>query len=104
MKANVQHRTSNVQHRTENKATHEIWNVCPHCGRLNEATTAADRDPEPPRPGDLTVCFGCVQVMEFYQDNLLLGVRKFDVVQLGAEEAKEIEELQRTIREAKIKR
>jgi hypothetical protein len=37
--------------------------ACPHCGKLLDAVTS--EQPEPPEPGDVTVCLGCATVLLF---------------------------------------
>lgn len=45
---------------------------CPKCGYLLEVSTAVMID-EAPKVGDVTLCFGCYQVME-YGEGLLCHV------------------------------
>lgn len=43
---------------------------CPNCGKnLDQTTCLADR--ETPEPGDLTICIGCAEVLEFGPDMAL---------------------------------
>ena len=45
---------------------------CPHCGKPLNSTAAAEPGVPQPGPGDLSVCWGCVNVIVFTVD----GFRK----------------------------
>lgn len=54
--------------------------ICPLCGYTLDAATNADSgDKIAPKPGDVTVCFGCAGILEFTED---MGVRLADVATL----------------------
>jgi hypothetical protein len=38
--------------------------LCPGCGKKLDACTAIG-EPQPPKRGDITVCFGCGMLLEF---------------------------------------
>jgi len=50
--------------------------LCPKCGYLLDACTAVDGT-KGPKPGDVTVCIGCAQVLE-YLDGLDIAVMDKD--------------------------
>jgi hypothetical protein len=43
--------------------------ACPYCHAINDAATSLDTDPEPPREGDVTVCFYCASILLFTRDD-----------------------------------
>jgi hypothetical protein len=45
--------------------------ICPECGFKMTATTEAHGSTEPPRPGDVSICFGCNSIHVFGNDMTL---------------------------------
>lgn len=43
--------------------------VCPNCGDVHDAATAADGSGAMPEPGDFTICFNCGDINR-YDDNM----------------------------------
>jgi len=50
--------------------------VCPVCG--NTIDRSAHIEPEPPGPGDLTVCLYCETVLEFTKEMTLIKPKKIE--------------------------
>jgi hypothetical protein len=50
----------------------ELETICPYCGRRNELhAEATGPDGRAPKPGDVTICWGCVGVCIF-DENMAL--------------------------------
>lgn len=70
-------------------------NKCPYCNKkLDAASCFSDLDAIP-SPGDLTVCFGCLGILEFDKD---LNLIKCDIHKLSMEEKETINKMQRTLK------
>jgi hypothetical protein len=66
---------------------------CPHCGyRMDAVSQIGVERPPRPEPGDLTVCFGCGEALQF---GPRLAMQKITAAQLAALEPDEAAELQR---------
>lgn len=50
----------------------EMETICPYCGRRNELhAEAVALNGKAPKPGDVTICWGCVGVCIFDEDMVL---------------------------------
>jgi hypothetical protein len=55
---------------------------CPMCGRLSTAATSVDRSADPrPTPGDVSLCFGCGEIL-VYGDDLKLRAPELEELRL----------------------
>jgi hypothetical protein len=71
---------------------------CPHCGYLVTAASAM-RGPTPmPKPGDLSVCFGCGEALQFDRRLRLAKITAAELAALGRREAAEFHRVQREVR------
>lgn len=41
---------------------------CPHCGKVLDAVTHANNEKVSPSVGDVTICIGCANILEFAKD------------------------------------
>lgn len=72
---------------------------CPHCGhRLDAAGTLAGAVPRPKR-FDLTVCFGCGEVLQFDRRLRLQRITANELAALTPDEAADLRQTQTAIRE-----
>lgn len=71
---------------------------CPNClGPLTKATNATQGDDDPPKPGDVTICFHCAAVLTFL-DNLQLTIfPELEIEKLSDGERKAIRSARTTV-------
>ena len=70
---------------------------CPSCGKKLNAATHPTEDVTP-SPGDVTICFGCQDLLIFTED---LGLRRPTEAEIEAFPLDEISRYQRALRELK---
>lgn len=74
--------------------------LCPKCGYLFGATTSMKRPQDVPKPGNLTVCICCGELLVFNQDLMVEGIGEGWEAHFREEVAgdpQELAEVERTI-------
>jgi len=81
--------------------TYNHSTVCPKCKAMHTRQSAMQED-LPPRPGDLTVCFGCSEVVQFDQDMdlIILSAEEYD--QLDIPTKNYLKSLQKILKEDRL--
>jgi hypothetical protein len=71
---------------------------CPHCGhRLNAASRLSGPVPKPV-PGDMTICFGCGEALQFDRRLRLTKITAAEIAALDPDERAELQQTQAAVR------
>ena len=72
---------------------------CPWCGKTVDSLSTLEGEPPFAREGDMAVCFGCAEVMQFDADMRLIKMTAAEIAAaLSPEEAADLIETQDAIR------
>ena len=75
--------------------------ACPCCGYVIDCAACPERPGAKPRPGDLSLCLGCAEVLAFNQDMTLREATIEDLMQLSPQQQAELGRAQKFIRTVK---
>jgi hypothetical protein len=71
---------------------------CPHCGSKLDAASTINEETPIPKPRDLTVCFGCGEVLQFDTRLHLEKISAIELAELEPQEADSLKRVQSLIR------
>lgn len=71
---------------------------CPHCGKRLDAVSRLEGPVTNPSAGDLTVCFGCGESLQFDDRLRLKRISATELAALDPEEAADLNKTQAVIR------
>ena len=71
---------------------------CPYCFKKLDSVSTVEGDVPPPSKGDLAVCFGCGELMQFGDDGGMEKMTPDEIVDLDVDERAEIFQIQGALR------
>ena len=71
---------------------------CPWCGKVVDSLSTLEGEPPFAKEGDMSVCFGCTEVMQFDADMRLKKMTAAEIATLSPDEAADLRQTQDAIR------
>lgn len=71
---------------------------CPHCGYNTDAATALAGPTLRPSPGDLSVCLGCGEALQYDRRLRLVRISAAELAALNPDEREALREVQEAVR------
>ena len=71
---------------------------CPYCGKMVDSLCTLEGEPPFANEGDLVVCFGCAEIMQFGADLRMKKMTMAEIAALSPEELADMKQTQDAIR------
>ena len=87
--------------RTSGQATPHVRfaeSACPYCGKPLDSVGTLEGDVPPPSKGDMAVCFGCAEIMQFGDGMTMEKMSADELAALSFDEIADIRKTQGAIR------
>jgi hypothetical protein len=72
--------------------------VCPYCGYGVDSASVLEGDVPPPKKGDMAVCFGCAEILQFGDDLKIEKMTAEELAALSFDEMADIRKVQGALR------